>query len=115
MDEEFEEENEFGEENLEEFHEQTLIENIESDIEDVETGRIKSPEHLQAIDTLFDVIEELRNSLEFVQQDGRFELYEFMNSKSIQELNAIFDKIRAFTKDFDKTFELEKYEEREDF
>ena len=91
-----------NEDDIEKINQATFIEDAQSDIDDLMSGRIKSPEHLEAVTTLLDKLLELSSSVDSIAEANEPELYNFVNSKSIEELKAIFDKIDDFRKWFDE-------------
>lgn len=95
------------EDEFEKLHEKDFIENTQADINDLMSGRIKSIEHLEAATTLIDKLCDLSSSVECVLGTDQDSLYNFINSKSIKELNSIFNKKDKFRNWFDNVFELE--------
>lgn len=89
-----------------EMFERDLICNMQADMEDLRTGRIRDIEHLCAVDTLLDVVGEFENSVTCVSQ-GNFDLYGFINSKSMKELESIFKRVGEMTAEFDSLFGLD--------
>lgn len=81
---------------FERMHEMDFINNALADINDVMSGRIKDIEHLQAIDSYYEkgygLYEAIRSMIDFSQT----ELYDLINSKSIEELNNLFAKLDEF-------------------
>ena len=96
-----------NEDELEELDEADFVENAQADIDDLMSGRIKSPEHLEAVSTLIDKLCDLSSSVECVLGTDQDSLYNFVNSKSIEELKCIFNKIDEFRKWFEDVFEIE--------
>lgn len=96
-----------NEDEFEELHKADFLENAQADIDDLMSGRIKSPEHLEAAGTLVDKLCELSSSIECVSEADQDGLYNAVNSKSIDELKCIFNKIDEFRKWFEDVFEIE--------
>ncbi len=87
---------------FERLHKADFLENAQADIDDLMSGRIKSPEHLEAVTTLLDKLLELSSSIDSVAEANEPQLYNLVNSKSIEELKTIFDKIDDFQKWFNE-------------
>lgn len=90
------------EDELEKANQATFIEDAQNDIGDLMSGHIKSPEHLEAVTTLLDKLLELSSSIDSVAEANEPKLYNLVNSKSIEELKNIFDKIDNFRKWFNE-------------
>lgn len=93
-----------NEDELEELMQADFIANAQSDIDDVMSGRIKSPEHLEAVTTLLDKLCDLSANADEFSASSEEDMYGFINSKSIEELNAIFKKLDDFQEWFNATF-----------
>ena len=96
------------EDELEKVNQATFIEDAQNDIDDLMSGRIKSPEHLEAVTTLLDKLLELSSSADSVAEANEPKLYNLVNSKSIEELKTIFDKIDDFQKWFNENMKVLK-------
>ncbi|OWV26605.1 hypothetical protein B7988_05445 [Fibrobacter sp. UWB1] len=90
---------------IEELHKADFLETVQDDIDDLMSGRIKSPEHLEAVSTLLDKLLNLSSSVDFISEASEKKLYNLVNSKSIEELKAIFDKLDDFQKWFNENLE----------
>lgn len=95
------------EDELEELDKADFVENAQADLDDLMSGRIKSPEHLEAVSTLLDKLLNLSSSVDSVSEASEKKLYNLVNSKSIEELNCLFNKIDEFQKWFDDNFSIE--------
>ena len=95
------------EDEFERLHEKDFLENTQADINDLVSGRIKSPEHLEATSTLIDKLCDLSSSVECVLGTDQDSIYNFVNSKSIEELKELFNQIDKFRNWFDEVFEIE--------
>jgi len=93
------------EDELEKVNQADFIENAQDDIDDLMSGRIKSPEHLEAVSTLLDKLLNLSSSVDSVSEASEKKLYNLVNSKSIEELKTIFDKLDDFQKWFNENLE----------
>lgn len=95
------------EDEFEELHEADFIENAQADLDDLMSGRIKSPEHLEAVSTLLNKLLNLSSSVDSVSEASEKKLYNLVNSKSIEELNCLFNKLDEFQKWFDENLSIE--------
>ena len=95
------------EDEFEELHKADFLENAQADIDDLMSGRIKSPEHLEAVSTLLNKLLNLSSSVDSVSEANEKKLYDLVNSKSIEELNCIFNKLDEFQKWFDENLSIE--------
>ena len=86
------------EDEFEELHEADFIENAQADLDDLMSGRIKSPEHLEAASKLIDYISEIGDTADHVSCWNTENLYKFINSKSIEELNSLFNDLQEMNK-----------------
>lgn len=84
------------------------LEAAKADAEDIKTGRIKSKSHMQALNNLYDAMNNLESTAQCVTEASGDELYQFVNSKTVKELTAICKRIREITKELDETFGLEE-------
>ena len=95
------------EDEIEKINQADFIENAQDDIDDLMSGRIKSPEHLEAVSTLLNKLLNLSSSVDSVSEANEKKLYNLVNSKSIEELNCIFNKLDEFQKWFDENLSVE--------
>ncbi len=95
------------EDEIEKINQADFIENAQDDIDDLMSGRIKSPEHLEAVSTLLNKLLNLSSSVDSVSEANEKKLYNLVNSKSIEELNCIFNKLDEFQKWFDENLSIE--------
>ena len=93
------------EDELEKFNQADFLENAQDDIDDLMSGRIKDVEHLEATSTLLDKLMDLSSDIDHISELNQDRLYKFINSKSMEELKAIFDKLDDFRKWFNKEFD----------
>lgn len=77
------------------------IATAEADAEDIATGRIRSKSHLKIIDSFLSVFGELGDTADYVYM-GKIDLYKFINSKSVKELNSLIKKVRKMTQELNK-------------
>ena len=96
-----------NEDEIEKINQADFIENAQDDIDDLMSGRIKSPEHLEAVSTLLNKLLNLSSSVDSVSEANEKKLYNLVNSKSIEELNCIFNKLDEFQKWFDENLSIE--------
>ncbi len=95
------------EDELEKLNEADFVENAQADLDDLMSGRIKSPEHLEAAGKLIDYIGEIGDTADRVSGWNTDELYEFINSKSIEELNSLFSDLQEMNKKLMLFFNVE--------
>ena len=95
------------EDEIEKINQADFIENAQDDIDDLMSGRIKSPEHLEAVSTLLNKLLNLSSSVDSVSEANEKKLYNLVNSKSIEELNCLFNKLDEFQKWFDENLSIE--------
>ena len=86
------------EDELEKLNEADFVENAQADLDDLMSGRIKSPEHLEAASKLIDYIGEIGDTADHVSSWNTESLYKFVNSKSIEELNSLFSDLLEMNK-----------------
>ena len=96
-----------NEDEFEELHKADFLENAQADIDDLMSGRIKSPEHLEAAGKLIDYICEIGDTADRVSGWNTDELYGFINSKSIEELNSLFSDLQEMNKKLMLFFNVE--------
>lgn len=89
----------------EKLNQMDFLENAQEDIKDLMSGRIKDVEHLEAVTTLLDKLTDLSSDMDFISGLNQDRLYKFINSKSMEELKTIFEKLDDFRKWFNKEFE----------
>ncbi len=89
----------------EKLNQMDFLENAQEDINDLMSGRIKDVEHLEAVTTLLDKLSDLSSDIAFISELNQDRLYKFINSKSMEELKTIFDKLDDFRNWFNKEFE----------
>ena len=93
------------EDELEKFNQADFLDNAQADIDDLMSGRIKDVEHLEATSTLLDKLMGLSSDIDHISELNQDRLYKFINSKSMEELKTIFDKLDDFKKWFNKEFD----------
>ena len=93
------------EDELEKFNQADFLENAQDDIDDLMSGRIKDVEHLEAASTLLEKLMDLSSDIDHISELNQDRLYKFINSKSMEELKNIFDKLDDFGKWFNKEFD----------
>ena len=93
------------EDEFEELHKADFLENAQADIDDLMSGRIKDVEHLEAVTTLLGKLMNLGSDIDHFSEFNQDRLYKFINSKSMEELKTIFDKLDDFKNWFNKEFE----------
>ena len=93
------------EDELEKFNQADFLENAQDDIDDLMSGRIKDVEHLEAASTLLEKLMDLSSDIDHISELNQDRLYKFINSKSMEELKTIFDKLDDFGKWFNKEFD----------
>ena len=89
----------------EKLNQMDFLENAQEDINDLMSGRIKDVEHLEAVTTLLDKLSDLSSDIAFISELNQDRLYRLINSKSMDELKTIFEKLDDFGKWFSKEFE----------
>lgn len=84
----------------EKLNQMDFLENAQEDINDLMSGRIKDVEHLEAVTTLLDKLSDLSSDIAFISELNQDRLYRLVNSKSMDELKTIFEKLDNFRKWF---------------
>lgn len=92
------------EDELEELDKADFLENAQEDINDLISGRIKDVEHLEAVSTLLEKLMDVGSEIDRISELNQEKLYKFINSKSMEELETIFEKLDNFEKWFKKNF-----------
>ena len=95
------------EDEQEKLNQADFLENAQEDINDLISGRIKDVEHLEAVSTLLEKLMDVGSEIDRISELNQEKLYNLVNSKSIEELNCIFDKLDKFRKWFDENFSIE--------
>jgi len=90
----------------EKLNQMDFLENAQEDINDLMSGRIKDVEHLEAVTTLLDKLSDLSSDIAFISELNQERLYKFINSKSMEELKTIFEKLDDFGKWIKKEFKI---------
>ena len=88
------------EDELEKFNQADFLENAQDDIDDLMSGRIKDVEHLEAASTLLEKLMDLSSDIDHISELNQDRLYRLVNSKSMDELKTIFEKLDNFRKWF---------------
>lgn len=92
------------EDEQEKLNQADFLENAQEDINDLISGRIKDVEHLEAVSTLLEKLMDVGSEIDRISELNQEKLYKFINSKSIEELKTIFEKLDDFRKWFNKEF-----------
>ena len=92
------------EDEQEKLNQADFLENAQEDINDLISGRIKDVEHLEAVSTLLEKLMDVSSEIDRISELNQEKLYKFINSKSMEELKTIFEKLDDFRKWFNKEF-----------
>ena len=92
------------EDEQEKLNQADFLENAQEDINDLISGRIKDVEHLEAVSTLLEKLMDMGSEIDRISELNQKKLYKFINSKSMEELKTIFEKLDDFRKWFNKEF-----------
>lgn len=92
------------EDEQEKLNQADFLENAQEDINDLISGRIKDVEHLEAVSTLLEKLMDVGSEIDRISELNQEKLYKFINSKSVEELKTIFEKLDDFRKWFNKEF-----------
>ena len=90
----------------EEWEDQNFVDETEADLEDLLAGRIKDFEHLAELKKLLEKIDMMSENAEVLSQTTNEVLYNFANSKTIEEFQEIHARLDEYNQWFEKTFSV---------